>query len=164
MTHTLMLITVSFSAVHAPIPPIFDSIVASISKPSRDLSPPASHVRNHLLNHISFLVRDRLMVKRLLQILMISFTTLLWRPMLHVLRDAHPIVGTLLLNQIKESLILVSGPWSTTSGRSCHRSVVWLYCLPMTPKSHHEPRASTKAKWSTTIRRQLDDLRCVMRY
>ena len=65
-------------------------------------------------------MRDGFVVQGLFQVLVVPFPTLLWRPVLHVLRDAYPIVRALLLDQIEEILILVCVPWSTMSGRPSH--------------------------------------------
>lgn len=86
------------------------------------------------------------MVEGLLQILVVSFPTLLRRPVLHVLRDAHPIVGTLLLDQPKEILVLVGVPWSTMSGRACHyrSEYVERLCLKATDDSNKPPMTTRR--------------------
>jgi hypothetical protein len=43
-----------------------------------------------------------------------SLPALLGRPVVHVLRNAYPVVGALLADQLKEQLILLRDPRSST--------------------------------------------------
>ena len=123
----LTLSTVALPSIHASIPPVFDSIVTAIPKSSSNFCPATSHITHHPFNHFSFLVSDRVMIQRLFQILVVSFSTLLRCPVLHVLRDAYPIVGTFLLDKIKQKLVLICVPWSAVGGSASHsRLVTWI--------------------------------------
>jgi len=64
-------------SVHAAIPPILDRIVASVAKPSGDLSPSLAHLVHKLLDHFAFLSRNWFVIKTWLQILVVSLATLL---------------------------------------------------------------------------------------
>lgn len=72
----------SLFPVHAAIPPVLDSVVTSVTEPSRDLSPSFPHFLYKLFDHFAFLSGDRLMVQAWLEVLMISLTTLLRRAVL----------------------------------------------------------------------------------
>jgi len=77
--HTVTLLdNVALSAIHASVPPVFDSVVAPVSQPPSDLSPPLPHLLHHLLYQLALLGRYRLMIQGWLKILVIALPALLW--------------------------------------------------------------------------------------
>lgn len=55
-----------------------------------------------------------------------SLPTLLGGAVVHVLRDAHPVVGTLFAHQLNEKLVLFRYPGSSTvSLGHCCCGIVW---------------------------------------
>ena len=52
----------SSAAIHSTIPPILHCVVASSMKPSGDLGPSLAHFANQLLNDLTFLGSDRVMI------------------------------------------------------------------------------------------------------
>lgn len=107
-------------AVHAAVPPVLNCIVAAVSKASCNLGPALAHFVDHPLDHQALLSRDGLTVQRGLEVLVEALPALLGRAVVHVLRDADPVVGALFANQLKEQLVLFGNPGSTTmSGSHC---------------------------------------------
>jgi hypothetical protein len=90
-----------FFAIHAAIPPVFDSVVASITKSSRDLCPTLPHLIHHSFNHYALICGYWSMIQGWFQILMKPFSTLFGRPEMHMLGDANPVIGSLLPYQMK---------------------------------------------------------------
>lgn len=72
------LLLVTPSSVHATVPPVLDSVVTSASQSSRNLSPSLSHFGDHLLDQNAFLRSNGVMIEVWLEILVVSFATLLW--------------------------------------------------------------------------------------
>jgi hypothetical protein len=101
-------------AVHAAVPPVLDCIVAAVAESSGDLRPSLAHLIDHALDHQALLGGDGIPIQRGLQVLMESLPALLGRPVVHVLRNAYPVVGALLADQLKEQLILLRDPRSST--------------------------------------------------
>src|SRR2546423_13710345 len=54
------------------------------------------------------------MIQGRLKLLMITFPTLLWRPVLHVLRYSDPVVRSLSAYELQQCLIFIRQPWPTT--------------------------------------------------
>jgi hypothetical protein len=67
----------SLSSVLAAIPPILDGIVTSVIEPAGDLGPAFAHFFDETFNLQTLLWRNGVMVKRWLEVLMVSLTTLL---------------------------------------------------------------------------------------
>ena len=105
-----MLHIASFPSIHATIPPILHRVVATIAEATCDFCPSLSHFLHQLLNHLSFRGGNRFVVERWFQVLVIPLATLLWRPMLHMLRYADPIVRTLGPDKVQKSCIFVWEP------------------------------------------------------
>jgi hypothetical protein len=77
--HTVTVLdNVALSAIHASVPPVFDSVVTPVSQPPCDLGPPLPHVVHHPLYQLALLCRYGLMIQGWLQILMIALPALLW--------------------------------------------------------------------------------------
>ena len=54
--HTVTVLdNVALSAIHASVPPVFDSVVTPVAQPPCDLSPPLPHVVYHLLYQLALL-------------------------------------------------------------------------------------------------------------
>lgn len=70
------------SAIHTTIPPILDGIVTSSLKSPCDFCPALSHLSDHSFNFLAFFGRDGIMVQARFQVLMISLSALLWRPLI----------------------------------------------------------------------------------
>lgn len=87
------------SAIHATVPPILDGVIAAPTQPARDLCPTFAHFSHHLLDKHALLGGDWLVVEVGLQVLVIALATLLGRSSLDGLRDAHPVVRAMKLNQ-----------------------------------------------------------------
>lgn len=87
--------------VHATIPPVFDSIVAPVAQSSSDFSPPLAHFMHEALDNQPLLDGNGLPVERRLEVLMETLTALLGRPIVHVLRNADPVIRALLANELK---------------------------------------------------------------
>lgn len=68
------------SAIHTTIPPVLDRIVTSSFKSPCDFCPALSHLSDQSFNYLAFFGRDGIMVQAGFQVLMISLSTLLWRP------------------------------------------------------------------------------------
>jgi hypothetical protein len=79
------------------------------------------------------------MVERWLEILVVPFSTLFRRALLHVLGDSDPVVGALTTNELQKRFILLREPWSATS-RSSH-------CRLKAPMTKH----SSKCVWASVI-------------
>jgi hypothetical protein len=62
----------------AAVPPLIHRLVAASVEPSRDLSPPLPHICNHALDLLSFFRRDWVMVQAGFEVLVVSFSALLW--------------------------------------------------------------------------------------
>jgi hypothetical protein len=103
-------LSVASAAVHATIPPVLDSVVAATAKAASDLGPALAHLGDHLLNQLTLLGSDGVMVEVGLQVLMISLTALLGRASAHHARDTDPVVGTLRVDKAHEDVILLLGP------------------------------------------------------
>ena len=86
-------------SIHSTIPPVFNGIVASATQSSSDFGPSLAHLRNHLLNQKTFLGSDGIMIEIRLQVLVEALPTLFRRSGLNGLRDAHPVVCAVKLNQ-----------------------------------------------------------------
>ena len=104
----------TLSSVHAAIPPVLDGVVASAMQSASNLGPPLAHLGDHPLNQDTLLGRDGIQVQRRLEILVEPLTALLGRPGLHELRDAHPIVSSVTVDQIEQILIFGLGPGAPT--------------------------------------------------
>lgn len=74
---------VASATVHAAIPPVLDSVVAAAAQAASDLSPALAHLSDHLLNQLTLLGSDGVMVEVGLQVLVISLTALLGRASAH---------------------------------------------------------------------------------
>jgi hypothetical protein len=118
---------ISFPSIHTPVPPIFDGIVAAITDASGNISPPLPDFGDQLLDHFTFTRGDWVMIQRRLQVLVIPLATLFRRSVLHVLRDANPVVRALAVHELEESSIFVRQP-RTPSSRARHDTGVEL-CL-----------------------------------
>lgn len=97
-------------ATHAAIPPILDRVVTAVTQLAGNLGPTLARVIHLVCYQQTLLGRNRLMVQRRLELLVEALSTLLGGPVEHVLRDAHLIVGTLLLHQLDKQLILLGDP------------------------------------------------------
>src|SRR6267378_4039827 len=89
-----------FFAIHAAIPPVFDSVVASIAKSSRNLCPTLPHFIDHSFNHHALFCGYGCMIQGWFKILMKSFSTLLGRPEVHMLGNANPVIRSLFAHQM----------------------------------------------------------------
>jgi len=103
-------LSVASAAVHATIPPVLDSIVAATAQAASDLGPALAHLGDHLLNQLTLLGSDGVMVEVGLQVLVISLTALLGRASAHHARDADPVMGALRVDKAHEDVILLLGP------------------------------------------------------
>lgn len=103
------------SPVLATIPPVLDSIVAASVEASSNLSPLLTHLPDQALNQLAFFGSDGVMVKGGLEVLVKSFAALFWCSCTEHLRDADPVVGALLLDNLQKVLVLCGGPRPTTS-------------------------------------------------
>ena len=99
---SLLLNCASFSPIHTTVPPVLHCIIAPVTESPGNFGPSLAHFLHKLLNHLSLLCRDRFVIKGWFEILVISLSTLLRRSMLHVLRYADPIVGTLSADEVQE--------------------------------------------------------------
>lgn len=106
-------------AVHAAIPPVLDCVVTAVTQSTSDLSPALAHVVHHALDHQALIGRNGLAVQRGLEVLVESLPALLGRPVVHVLRDAHPVIGALFAHQLNKKLVLFRDPRASTV-RVCH--------------------------------------------
>lgn len=106
-------------AVHAAIPPVLNCVVAAVPQSTSNLSPALAHVVHHALDHQAFISRNGLAVQRRLEVLVESLPALLGRPVVHVLRDANPVVGALFAHQLNKKLVLFRNPRASTV-RVCH--------------------------------------------
>lgn len=70
------------SAIHTTIPPVLDGIVTSSYKAPCDFCPALSHLTDQSFNYFPFFGRDGIMIQGGFQVLMISLSTLLWRPLI----------------------------------------------------------------------------------
>jgi hypothetical protein len=69
---------VPFPPVLASVPPILYSVIAASIEASCDLCPSLSHFMDHALDLLPLFRRDRVVVKRWLQVLVITLPALLW--------------------------------------------------------------------------------------
>jgi hypothetical protein len=103
-------LSVASAAVHATIPPVLDSVVAATTQTTSDLGPALAHLSNHLLNQLTLLGSDGVMVEVGLQVLVVSLAALLGRASAHHARDADPVVSALRVDKAHEDVILLLGP------------------------------------------------------
>jgi hypothetical protein len=103
-------LSVASAAVHATIPPVLDSVVAATAKAASDLGPALAHLGDHLLNQLTLLGSDGIMVEVGLQVLVVSLTALLGRASAHHARDTDPVVSALRVDKAHEDVILLLGP------------------------------------------------------
>lgn len=68
----------SSSSIHASVPPVLHSIVATTSQSARDFGPALTHFGHHSLNLATLLVGDGIMVEVGFQVLMVALSALLW--------------------------------------------------------------------------------------
>lgn len=101
-------------AVHAAIPPILNGVVTAVTEAASDLSPTLAHLVDHAFNHKTLVGRNGFPVQGGLKVLVEAFPTLLRRAVVHVLRDADPVVRALFTNKLQEQLIFFRDPRSTT--------------------------------------------------
>jgi hypothetical protein len=101
---------VPLSSVLAAVPPVLDGVIAATIESARDLCPLLSHLGYHSLNCLALFWGNGVMVKIGLQVLMVAFPTLLWRPRLDVVRDADPVVRAPALNEFDETAIFSVRP------------------------------------------------------
>ena len=95
----------TLATIHTAVPPVLDRIVAAAVESAGNLGPSLAHLSHHSLNHDTFFGRDRVEVQRRLQVLVVTLAALLGRARLNELRDAHPVVGALTVDKIKEALV-----------------------------------------------------------
>lgn len=100
------------STVSSSIPPVFNSVVRPSVEMPRDFCPFFSILANELLNVEAFLVRDRGVVKRGFQVLVISFTTLLWGTSRKHLRDSDPVCRAMVFDERHQPVVLAGRPRS----------------------------------------------------
>lgn len=108
---------VASAAVHATIPPVLDGVVAASAQATGNLSPSLAHLGNHLLNHLALLGSDGVVVEVRLEVLVVALTALLGRTRSHHAGNAHPVVGTLGMDQSHEHVVLMLGPGTSLVGR-----------------------------------------------
>lgn len=101
-------------AVHAAIPPILNGVVAAVTEAASNFSPTLAHLIDHAFDHKTLVGRNGFPIQRGLEVLVEAFPTLLRRAVVHVLRDADPVVRALLTNKLQEQLIFFRDPRSTT--------------------------------------------------
>lgn len=99
--------------VHIAVPPVLDCIVTAVAKSASDLCPAFAHLIHHALDHKPFVRRDGSVVERWLEILVESFSALLGRTEVHLLRDSDPIVGSLFVHQLHQGVVLLWDPRAT---------------------------------------------------
>jgi hypothetical protein len=109
----------SFPSVDTPVPPVFDGIVAATPQAAGNISPSLPDFVDQLLDEFTFTRGDGVMIQRRLQVLVIPLATLFRRSVLHVLRDANPVVRALAVHKLEESSIFLRQP-RTSSSRACH--------------------------------------------
>lgn len=112
-------------AVHAAIPPVLDGIVTAVAQSAGNLSPPLAHVVHHAFDQQALFSGDRLAVQGRFEVLVEALPTLLGRPVVHVLGDAHPVVGALFAHQLDKQLVLLGDPRTSTVSLS-HRVSGWV--------------------------------------
>lgn len=100
----------SASTVHPAVPPILDGVVAASGQPSCNLGPALPHVEDIPFDLLAFLGSDWIMAQRRLQVLMISFATLLRSPGDDLVGDLHPVVGALVGNECEQAEVFVLRP------------------------------------------------------
>lgn len=131
-------------AVHAAVPPVLDSVVAAIAQSSGNFGPALAHFVDHPLNHHALFGCDGRMIQRWLEILVESLSALLGGPELHMLRDANPVVGSLLAHQLQQELVLLRDPRPTAVIR-CHGDTEseMMMVMPML-LTKNQPRFKTR--------------------
>lgn len=97
----------SFASIHTAVPPVLDRIVTSIPQPPSDFSPSFAQISHQPFDEFSLLRRDRFVVQTGFQVLVISFSALFGRSMLHVLRNSYPVVWSLSFHKSQERGILL---------------------------------------------------------
>ena len=106
--------------VHRPVPPILHRVVAAVAKSSCNLRPALPHFVDHAFDHQAFFGWDGFMVQSRLQVLVEPLTALLRGAEVHLLWDADPVVRSLSVDELKESLVLFRDPRAS--------SVRWGHC------------------------------------
>jgi hypothetical protein len=105
--------TASLAFIDASVPPVLDGIIAASWNPSSNFGPAFAQLLNQLLDQPTFGFSDRIAVESGLQILVIAFSALLWRPAIHHLRDADPVLGAKLTDQGEKMGVLLRSPRTT---------------------------------------------------
>lgn len=105
---------IALPSILATIPPVLHRIVAASLESPCDLSPPLTHLGHHLLNHLSLIRRDRVVVQCRLQVLMISLSALLGGSCVDFVGDTDPVMWAIARDEIHQPLIFVLRPGAAT--------------------------------------------------
>lgn len=101
-------------AVHAAIPPVLDGVVTAVAQSAGNLGPTLAHVGHHAFDQQSLFSGNGLAVEGRFEVLVEALPTLLRRAVVHVLRDAHPVVRALFAHQLDKQLVLFGDPRTST--------------------------------------------------
>lgn len=88
------------TAIHAAIPPVFDGIVATAMQTARNLGPTLAHLGDHAFDLEAFFGTDGLVVEGWLEVLVITFATLLGRAGADELGNTNPIESALSVDEL----------------------------------------------------------------
>lgn len=103
-------LSIAATTVHASVPPILDGVVTAATKAAGNLGPSLAHLSDHLLNHLSLLGCDGVMVEIGLEILVVSLPALLGGASTHHAGNAHPVVGTLGMDETHKDVVFLLRP------------------------------------------------------
>src|SRR6266567_1556425 len=78
MAPLVVTLGIALPSILATVPPVLHCVVASSLESSGDLCPPLPHLLDQPLDLLAFLRGDWLMVQTGLEVLVVSFSALLW--------------------------------------------------------------------------------------
>ena len=99
------------ATIDPAIPPVLHGVIATSRHPSSDLGPASTHIVHVLLNPCALFGRDRFMVERRLQVLMIALSTLFRRTRANGPSDSYPIMRATGIHQVEQAFVFFLRPW-----------------------------------------------------
>lgn len=109
-------------AVHTPIPPVLDGVIAAAMQPPRDLRPALPDLGYEALDEEALLGADRLVVQGGLEVLVVALAALFGGAGADEGGDADPVEGSLGLHELGEVGVFGLGPGPASVGRHAGRS------------------------------------------
>jgi hypothetical protein len=138
---------VALPSVLATVPPVLHCIVATALEPTCNFGPPLAHLGHHLLDQLSLVGRDGVVIQCRLQVLVEALSALLRRPRTNLLWNADPVVWAVAGDEVYQPLVFVLRPRATAmSDHDEGPGSVWM----RKQMSHSRNRVWGSAGWSSS--------------